>query len=160
MDLTFSDSKIRLNTKINIDMRNKFLNNGRDHQLDNYVWEEEPKLYVLLFYVAGLVLLRSPRSGESYEFYCHQDWFWIYLLLSWWLWHVLCRCRVLFVSKVKAAQTVISRVYIKLSYMKKVAYHYTSNISCTFVGCKTVDHSDAVGVSLVGAAPTTSSFST
>ena len=36
----------------------------------------------------------------------------------------------------------------------------TSNISLTLVGNKIVDHSDVVGASPVGAAPTTSSFST
>ena len=41
-------------------------------------------------------------------------------------------------------------------------FHYlqTSNIRRTIVGNKTVDHSDVVGASPVGAAPTTSSFST
>ena len=35
-----------------------------------------------------------------------------------------------------------------------------SNVRCTLVGYKIVDHSDVVGTSPVGAAPTTSSFST
>ena len=35
-------------------------------------------------------------------------------------------------------------------------YHKTSNISCTLVGNKIVDHSDVVGASPVSAAPTTS----
>ena len=39
-------------------------------------------------------------------------------------------------------------------------YRKTSDISCTLVGNKVVDHSDVVGASPVGAAPTTSSFST
>ena len=39
-------------------------------------------------------------------------------------------------------------------------YHKTSNIRCTLVGNKIVDHSDVVGASPVGAAPTASSFST
>ena len=39
-------------------------------------------------------------------------------------------------------------------------YRKTSNIRRTLVGNKIVDHSDVVGVSPVGAAPTTSSFST
>ena len=39
-------------------------------------------------------------------------------------------------------------------------YRKTSNISRTLVGNKIVDNSDAVGASPVGAAPTTSSFST
>ena len=42
------------------------------------------------------------------------------------------------------------------SYM----YRKTSNIRRTLVGNKIVDHSDVVGASPVGAAPTTSSFST
>ena len=37
---------------------------------------------------------------------------------------------------------------------------YKSNISRTLVGNEIVDHSDVVGASPVGAAPTTSSFST
>ena len=39
-------------------------------------------------------------------------------------------------------------------------YRKTSNISCTLVGNKIDDHSDVVGALPVGAAPTTSSFST
>ena len=39
-------------------------------------------------------------------------------------------------------------------------YRQTSNMSHTLVGCIIVDHSDVVGASPVGAAPTTSSFST
>ena len=39
-------------------------------------------------------------------------------------------------------------------------YRKTSNIRRTLVSNKIVDHSDVVGASPVGAAPTTSSFST
>ena len=39
-------------------------------------------------------------------------------------------------------------------------YHQTSNISHTLVENKIVDHSDVVGESPAGTAPTTSSFST
>ena len=39
-------------------------------------------------------------------------------------------------------------------------YRKTSNIRRNLVGNKIVDHSDVVGASPVGAAPTTSSFST
>ena len=42
----------------------------------------------------------------------------------------------------------------------KFAYRKVSNIRRTLVGNKIVDHSDVVGASPVGAAPTTSSFST
>ena len=41
-----------------------------------------------------------------------------------------------------------------------IKYRKTSNISCTLVGNKIVDHSEVVVASPVGAAPTTSSFST
>ena len=41
-----------------------------------------------------------------------------------------------------------------------IAYHKVSNIRRTLVGNKIVNHSDVVGASPVGAAPTTSSFST
>ena len=46
--------------------------------------------------------------------------------------------------------------------LKKIAgnYRQVSNIRRTLVGYKIVDHSDVVGASPVGAAPTTSSFST
>ena len=40
------------------------------------------------------------------------------------------------------------------------AYRKTSNISRTLVVNKNIDHSDVVGASPVGAAPTTSSFLT
>ena len=39
-------------------------------------------------------------------------------------------------------------------------YRKTPNINRTLVGNKIVDHSDVVGASPVGAAPTTPSFST
>ena len=42
----------------------------------------------------------------------------------------------------------------------KNKYSKISNIRCTPVGNKIVDHWDVVGASPVGAAPTTSSFST
>ena len=42
----------------------------------------------------------------------------------------------------------------------KPTYCQTSNIRCTLVGNEIVDHSDVVGASPVGAAPTTSSFPT
>ena len=42
----------------------------------------------------------------------------------------------------------------------KIEYRKVFNIRRTLVGNKIVDHSDVVGASPVGAAPTTSSFST
>ena len=55
-------------------------------------------------------------------------------------------------------------MYYDLSYSATKSslheYRKTSNISRTLVAKKIVDHSDVVGASPVGAAPTTSSFST
>ena len=45
-------------------------------------------------------------------------------------------------------------------YMHVMNYRKVANIRRTLVGNKSVDHSDVVGESPVGAAPTTSSFST
>ena len=52
------------------------------------------------------------------------------------------------------------RVFILESLYAGNIYRQVSNISRTLVGNKIVDHSDVVGASPVGAAPTTSSFST
>ena len=47
---------------------------------------------------------------------------------------------------------------IRVSLLQNNMYRQVSNISRTLVGNKIVDHSDVVGASPVGAAPTTSSF--
>ena len=52
---------------------------------------------------------------------------------------------------------ILPQVREELTYS---TYRKTSNISRTLVGNIIVDNSDAVGASPVGAAPTTSSFST
>ena len=52
------------------------------------------------------------------------------------------------------------RVTLKAILTQKCQYRKTSNISRTLVGNIIVDNSDAAGASPVGAAPTTSSFST
>ena len=53
-------------------------------------------------------------------------------------------------------------VFANNTYFMKVnnIYREVSNISRALVGNNIVDHSDVVGASPVGAAPTTSSFST
>ena len=50
--------------------------------------------------------------------------------------------------------------YGRIMLCKKYMYRQISNISCTLVGNTFFYHSDVVGASPVGAAPTTSSFST
>ena len=45
-------------------------------------------------------------------------------------------------------------------FLLQICYRQVSNIRRTLEGNKIVDHSDVVGASPVGAAPTTSSFST
>ena len=43
---------------------------------------------------------------------------------------------------------------------RMINYRQVSNIKCTLVGNKIVNHSDVVGAVPVGAAPTATSFST
>ena len=54
------------------------------------------------------------------------------------------------------AQWYIQRIIC----LRVIKYRKTSNIRRSLVGNKIVDHSDVVGASPVGAAPTTYSFST
>ena len=49
---------------------------------------------------------------------------------------------------------------LELAFQRLNEYRKTSNISRTLLGTKIADHSDVVGASPVGAAPTTSSLST
>ena len=49
---------------------------------------------------------------------------------------------------------------VKILSGGRQGYRQTSNISDTLVGNKIADHSDVVGASPVGVAPTISSFST
>ena len=55
-------------------------------------------------------------------------------------------------------QGAIDKEMVAVYLLRK--YRKTSNISRTLVGNKIVDNSDVIGASPVGAAPTTSSFST
>ena len=68
------------------------------------------------------------------------------------------RCCIDTFNTVKSSLQVQHVIYhISVPYMM---YRQTSNISCTLVGNKIVDHSDVVGASPVSAAQTTSSFLT
>ena len=61
-----------------------------------------------------------------------------------------------------AALGFVDRIKLEMD-RKKIPFsifRQVSNISRTFLGNQIVDHSDVVGASPVGAAPTTSSFST
>ena len=72
---------------------------------------------------------------------------------EWW-WNQLNRDSWTYPWKCYAQLFAINMLHI--SYI----YRQVSNISRSLVGNKIVDHSDVVGASPVGAAPTTSSFST
>ena len=63
-------------------------------------------------------------------------------------------------TKEKTTVTAKKKREVRHKKPQKVIYRKTSNIKCTLVGNKIVDHSDVVGASPVGAAPTTSSFLT
>ena len=91
-------------------------------------------------------------------------------LISWYpishvcKWHPVCRTLFKIITdnrnlkeKHQNLQNLWSTLFLLMTCH---CYHQTSNISHTLVGNKIVDHSDVVGVSSVGAAPTTSSFST
>ena len=54
---------------------------------------------------------------------------------------------------------VVEQSHLQLEEVPVFLKTETSNISCTLVANKIVDHSDVVGASPVGAALTTSSFS-
>ena len=54
---------------------------------------------------------------------------------------------------------LIAKMCLKITHFNE-NYRQISNISRILAGNKFVDHSDVVGASPVGAAPTTSSFST
>ena len=65
------------------------------------------------------------------------------------------------ISSIEHRETVmISRIVLWVRQWEVEHYRQVSNIRRTLVGNKIVDHSDVVGASPVGAAPTTSSFST
>ena len=60
----------------------------------------------------------------------------------------------------KQALFYVLSLHMQIYHHGVFYYHQVSNISRTLVGNKIVDHSDLVGALPVGAAPTTSSFST
>ena len=60
----------------------------------------------------------------------------------------------------KQMRAIILFEKTKTNQKQQKTYHETSHIKHTFVGNIIVDHSDVVGASPVGAAPSTSSFST
>ena len=80
--------------------------------------------------------LRVNTLGLGDVVWCHRNWLTLVLVMAWHL---------------TGANPLPEPILI---------YRKTSNIRCTLEGNKIVDHSDVVGASPVGAAPTTSSFST
>ena len=65
-----------------------------------------------------------------------------------------------FLFAVERSHLYCMMTVLKLVILLFTTYRKTSNISRTLVGNKIVDNSDVVGASPIGAAPTTSSFST
>ena len=63
-------------------------------------------------------------------------------------------------SSTQILQRYKANMNIYSSYKLKHNYRQVSNMRRTLAGYKIVDHSDVVGASPIGAAPTTSSFST
>ena len=74
---------------------------------------------------------------------------------------LVCLCRSDILIDCRCFQWAIFHTpTIGVASTEHYSYRKTSNISRTLVGSKIVDNSDVVGASPVGAAPTTSSFST
>ena len=72
--------------------------------------------------------------------------------------HVLKSSIIYWQKGIEGTQPCDSGIEIVIVFSSR--YRQVSNIRRTLVGNKFVDHSDVVGASPVGAAPTTSSFST
>ena len=79
---------------------------------------------------------------------------------DWWLLDVQWANYKCSIGHVIACNWLIQDLVITHPYDGQVYYRKTSSISRILVGNKIVDNSDVVGASPVGAAPTTSSFST
>ena len=87
---------------------------------------------------------------------------------SWWcagswqcLWHITCLWISVLHTYIFQGYFMGITTYCKTSNISHTRqYCKTSNISHTLIGNKIVEHSDIIGASPVGAAPTTSSFST
>ena len=82
-----------------------------------------------------------------------------------WLMNILRTANLFWLTNLNSLNIIMSfLIYISklLLYLPAINYDYckTSNISRTLVSNKIVDNSDVVGASPVGAAQTTSSFST
>ena len=88
-----------------------------------------------------------------YSFFCiHPSWNGLYLYTQDLINIFLYECLEFFPLQIESVGD--------LNLLKSIDYCQVSNIRRTLVGNKIVDHSDVVGASPVGAAPTTSSFST
>ena len=60
----------------------------------------------------------------------------------------------------RTGETILCTIHTLDTPLSNINYRHVPNISRTLVGNNIVDHSDVVGASPVGAAPTTSTFST
>ena len=85
---------------------------------------------------------------------CHSSVIFPTISLNGWL----CKCLPTFTQIPEIAGSSLIQYPFSLMYCVFHKHRKTSNISHTLVGNKIVDHSDVVGASPVGAAPTTSSF--
>ena len=60
----------------------------------------------------------------------------------------------IFNSHIDLIILIMCAFYLDLKIVDFITYHQVSNIRCTLVGNQIVDHSDVVGASPIGAAPT------
>ena len=112
-------------------------------------------------------LLARLMSDICHKYLCYTRWKWLTLGKSflmytslWWHNHD----KIRYTSDKPSVEAGVKRLWSELCYYILlrfiVEYRQVSNIWRTLAGYKIVDHSDIVGASPVGAAPTTSSFST
>ena len=96
----------------------------------------------------------SPNQNEMGHYYHTTHMNYIKLAVNLYPWYIFF---TIFMIRHRCFKQWLSAVR---ELAASCAYHKISNISRTLVGNKLVDHSDVVGASPVGAAPTTPSFST
>ena len=133
--------------KVNHHTRSKWFIHGTKHRKENQLLSQNP----LIIYPLQHLLIQHDTSLDT-----HNG---PYSVISITANKHPCRTPIAMVAR--AAGIGSPEIWV-VSFYSRVCFTYrqVSNIRRTLVGNKIVGHSDAVGASPVGAAPTTSSFST
>ena len=123
-----------------------------------FPWPWKMKFFPDFSLTAGNPVMAWCLTAPSH--YLNQCW----LIITDVLWHSpksnFTRSNINLIRNMCSETTYSKSLPPVLRGSAECSYYQTSNTRCTFVGNKIVDHSDVAGASPVGAAPTTSSFST